>query len=74
MSGVHIKQDKKNSNNEVSVSTSFEPKAQAPPTGLGGGGGSQSEDSWLNCESCKATLRGSKNNYMKQEMGLIGRL
>lgn len=37
MSGVHIKQDKKkNSNNEVSVSTSFEPKAQAPPTGLGG--------------------------------------
>lgn len=39
MSGVHIKQDKKNSNNEVSVSTSFEPKAQAPPTGLGGGGG-----------------------------------
>lgn len=36
MSGVHIKQDKKNSN-EVSVSTSFEPKAQAPPTGLGGG-------------------------------------
>lgn len=72
MSGVHIKQDKKNSNNEVSVSTSFEPKAQAPPTGLGGG--SQSEDSWLNCESCKATLRGSENNYMKQEMGLIGRL
>lgn len=69
MSGVHIKQDKKI---EVSVSTSFEPKAQAPPTGLGGG--SQSEDSWLNCESCKATLRGSKNNYMKQEMGLIGRL
>lgn len=41
MSGVHIKQDKKNSNNEVSVSTSFEPKAQAPPTGLGGGAANQ---------------------------------
>lgn len=43
MSGVHIKQDKKNSNNEVSVSTSFEPKAQAPPTGLGGGGGAANQ-------------------------------
>lgn len=41
MSGVHIKQDKKNSNNEVSVSTSFEPKAQAPPTSLGGGAANQ---------------------------------